>query len=98
MRSIAHTIRSASAAGASARIVSKSGSGSMSCQFIEPLWRGRRPAQWVSPLAPRVTRTNDERRHAMEGTDVWTYQDESQLGYDATSGRDLSGFHVEALD
>ena len=34
----------------------------------------------------------------MEGTDVWTYQDESQLGYDATSGRDLSGFHVEALD
>ena len=23
---------------------------------------------------------------------------EDQLGYDATSGRDLSGYHVEALD
>ena len=30
--------------------------------------------------------------------DVWTYRDEGQLGYDATSGRDLSGYHVEALD
>ena len=34
----------------------------------------------------------------MQSTDVWTYREESQLGYDATSGRDLSGFHVEALD
>jgi len=30
--------------------------------------------------------------------DVWTYREEDQLGYDATSGRDLSGYHVEALD
>ena len=30
--------------------------------------------------------------------DVWTYRNEAQLGYDATSGRDLSGYHVEALD
>jgi hypothetical protein len=30
--------------------------------------------------------------------DVWTYGDEAQLGSDATSGRDLSGYHVEALD
>ena len=30
--------------------------------------------------------------------DVWTYRNEDQLGYDATSGRDLSGYHVEALD
>ena len=30
--------------------------------------------------------------------DVWTYRNEEQLGYDATSGRDLSGYHVEALD
>ena len=30
--------------------------------------------------------------------DVWTYREEDRLGYDATSGRDLSGYHVEALD
>ena len=30
--------------------------------------------------------------------DVWTYRNEDQLGYDATSGLDLSGYHVEALD
>ena len=30
--------------------------------------------------------------------DVWAYREEGQLGYDATSGRDLSGYHVEALD
>ena len=30
--------------------------------------------------------------------DVWTYREEGQLGYDATSGRDLSGYHVEALN
>jgi hypothetical protein len=30
--------------------------------------------------------------------DVWTYREEGQLGYDATSGLDLSGYHVEALD
>jgi hypothetical protein len=31
-------------------------------------------------------------------TDVWTYRDRSKLGYDPTSGRDLTGFGVEALD
>ena len=30
--------------------------------------------------------------------DVWTYRNESQLGYDPTSGRDLTGYGVEALD
>ena len=31
-------------------------------------------------------------------TDVWTYRDKEQLGFDATSGADLVGYHVEALD
>ena len=31
-------------------------------------------------------------------TDVWTYRNQSQLGYDPSSGRDLSGYGVEALD
>ena len=34
----------------------------------------------------------------MQSSDVWTYRDQSHLGYDATSGRDLSGYGVEALD
>jgi len=31
-------------------------------------------------------------------TDVWTYRNQNQLGYDPTSGRDLTGYGVEALD
>jgi len=31
-------------------------------------------------------------------TDVWTYRNQSQLGYDPSSGRDLGGYGVEALD
>ena len=34
----------------------------------------------------------------MQNTDVWTYQDKSKLGFDPTSGKDLTGYHVEALD
>jgi hypothetical protein len=34
----------------------------------------------------------------MEITEVWLYRDKSQLGYDPTSGRDITGFGVEALD
>ena len=34
----------------------------------------------------------------MQTSDVWTYRSQNQLGYDPTSGRDLSGFGVEALD
>ena len=34
----------------------------------------------------------------MQTSDVWTYRDQNQTGYDPTSGRDLSGFSVEALD
>ncbi len=34
----------------------------------------------------------------MQTSDVWTYRSQSQIGYDPTSGRDLSGFGVEALD
>jgi hypothetical protein len=29
---------------------------------------------------------------------VWTYRDTAQLGFDPASGRDLSGYEVEALD
>jgi hypothetical protein len=31
-------------------------------------------------------------------SDVWTYGDQTDLGYDATAGRDLAGYRVEALD
>lgn len=31
-------------------------------------------------------------------TDVWVYRDQSALGFDPTSGKDLSGFEVEAVD
>jgi hypothetical protein len=34
----------------------------------------------------------------MQVTEVWLYRDKSQLGYDPTSGRDITGFGVEALD
>ena len=34
----------------------------------------------------------------MQVTDVWIYRDKGQLGYDPTSGRDIVGFKVEALD
>ena len=34
----------------------------------------------------------------MQVTDVWTYRDRSHLGYDPTSGRDITGYKVEALD
>src|SRR6478609_548345 len=34
----------------------------------------------------------------MQTSDVWTYRSRNQIGYDPTSGRDLSGFGVEALD
>ena len=34
----------------------------------------------------------------MQVTDVWIYRDQNQLGYDPTSGRDIAGFGVEALD
>jgi hypothetical protein len=34
----------------------------------------------------------------MQTTDVWTYRERTQLGYDPTSGRDLSGYGVEAID
>ena len=30
--------------------------------------------------------------------DVWTYRDPADLGYDPIGGRDLTGYHVEALD
>lgn len=31
-------------------------------------------------------------------TEVWMYRDQSQLGFDPASGRDIAGYHVEALD
>lgn len=34
----------------------------------------------------------------MQTSDVWTYREPSKLGFDPTSGKDLTGFHVEALD
>ena len=34
----------------------------------------------------------------MQVTDVWIYRKPGQLGYDPASGRDLTGFGVEALD
>src|SRR6188768_1896200 len=35
---------------------------------------------------------------AMQTADVWTYREQSQLGFDPTSGKDLTGYHVEAVD
>ncbi len=34
----------------------------------------------------------------MDTVDVWVFRDTADLGYDATSGRDITGFSVEALD
>ena len=34
----------------------------------------------------------------MQTADVWTYREQTYLGYDPTTGRDLSGYSVEALD
>ena len=34
----------------------------------------------------------------MHTSEVWSYRDRTQLGFDPTGGRDLSGFHVEAVD
>ena len=34
----------------------------------------------------------------MQSTDVWMYRDQSQLGFDPASGKDLTGYHVEAVD
>ena len=31
-------------------------------------------------------------------TDVWTYRDTTELGYDPVSGRDLTAYDVEAMD
>ena len=31
-------------------------------------------------------------------TDVWTYRDRTQLGYDPASGKDIVGYGVEAID
>jgi hypothetical protein len=30
--------------------------------------------------------------------ELWTYRDRTQLGFDPTSGRDITGYSVEALD
>ena len=35
---------------------------------------------------------------AMQTTDVWTYPNQTETGFDPTSGPDLTGYHVEALD
>jgi hypothetical protein len=34
----------------------------------------------------------------MHSADVWTYRERTDLGYDPTSGRDIAGFEVEAID
>ena len=34
----------------------------------------------------------------MQSSDVWTYRERSELGFDPTSGKDLTGYHVEAVD
>jgi hypothetical protein len=34
----------------------------------------------------------------MQTTSVWSYRETSQLGFDPTSGTDITGYHVEALD
>jgi hypothetical protein len=30
--------------------------------------------------------------------DVWTYREQSKLGFNPTVGRDVTGYHVEAID
>ena len=34
----------------------------------------------------------------MESYDVWGYRDQAQLGYDPTTGSDITGYGVEARD
>jgi len=34
----------------------------------------------------------------MQATDVWMYRDRAELGFDPTSGTDITGYAVEALD
>ena len=34
----------------------------------------------------------------MSSADVWNYRERSELGYDPTSGGDITGFKVEATD
>ena len=34
----------------------------------------------------------------MQQQEVWKYRDRAQLGFDPTAGKDIVGFHVEALD
>jgi hypothetical protein len=34
----------------------------------------------------------------MSSADVWSYRERSELGYDPTSGSDITGFKVEATD
>jgi hypothetical protein len=34
----------------------------------------------------------------MERIEIWEYRQSPELGYDPTNGRDITGYHVEALD
>jgi hypothetical protein len=34
----------------------------------------------------------------MQQSEMWTYRDASETGYDPTAGIDLTGFEIEALD
>ena len=34
----------------------------------------------------------------MQSTEIWTYREGSDLGFDPTAGRDLTGYGVEARD
>ena len=34
----------------------------------------------------------------MSASDVWSYRDQSELGYDPTGGTDITGYGVEATD
>lgn len=34
----------------------------------------------------------------MQQTDVWSYRDRTQLGYDPVAGGDIAGYGVEAID
>jgi hypothetical protein len=45
-----------------------------------------------------ILNTTEEANCKMQTADVWVYRERSQLGFDPTSGKDLTGYHVEALD
>jgi hypothetical protein len=45
-----------------------------------------------------LSTTTEEAKRQMQATDVWAYRDRSELGFDPTSGKDLTGYEVEALD